>query len=46
MYNKERHGKSKGKAYSKFQMWMDIKEGEKDLYWLTGVRDRAGKDVQ
>lgn len=38
--------KVKEKAYSKLQMWLHIKEGEKDLYWLTALRDRAGKDVQ
>ena len=37
---------AKGRAYDNLYARLETKEGEKELYRLARLRDRAGKDVQ
>ena len=37
---------AKGRAYDDLYVRLETKKGEKELYRLAGLRDRAGKDVQ
>lgn len=46
VHGKDRSGNGKSKAYTELYVRLDTKEREKELYWLAGQRDRAGKDVE
>lgn len=46
VHGKDRSVNGKSKAYTELYVRLDTKEREKELYWLAGQRDRAGKDVE